>query len=126
MTKVAWAVTRTGRLSEAELAQVEALAERGLRSHAIARRLGRHPSGIHYRFILMGLAPPRQPASDSRAGARTVVRFCEAEDRMIEGLRQQGAGIAAIARECLRQFGRRRRESSVRVRLLQLAAREEA
>lgn len=120
---------KRGRLSEAEIATIAELGERGLNAGQIALRLGgRSASTIYWRLLLLGLAKPKQPAASKpylRKGV-LITPFSAEEDAFIRALRVQDYSTPKIAELCTKRCGHRRTAHSVHVRLVMLSAYDEA
>jgi hypothetical protein len=117
---------RRGKVSDAEKAQIAALAER-FSPGRIAQKLNRHPSTVNWQMILMGIRSPK-PATNRRAYQRngvTVQPFTADEDLYIETLRTAGHPTTVIAKACTARFGHRRSPHTIHMRLLMLANRED-
>lgn len=117
-----------GRLTDTDRASIHVLAEQGLGSHRIARRIGRHPSTVNWYMYNAGLRAPK-PAPDKPVsyvrGGRRVHRFTGEEDAFITALRIQGFCPARIAELATNRYGTNRTDHTIRMRLTMLAAREE-
>jgi hypothetical protein len=117
-----------GRLTDADRARIEQLAAAGQKANSIAREIERHPSTVMWFMYTQGLAAPRRhPNRDEYIRRGRVVRpFTPAEDRFIESKRVAGVPIRRIAELANEQFNRERTQHAVHVRLVMLAAREDA
>jgi hypothetical protein len=114
-----------GRLSPAERARIEALADLGLTTRQIADRMNRMTPTINFAMHSMGLKSPKtRPVVDYMRGGSRVVCFTPDEDAMIEQMRVDGAFCSTIAAACLTQFGRKRLPGTINTRLKMLANRE--
>lgn len=119
---VPWPVKR-GRLSDDEIATIEAMGEAGQTPGRIARRLGRHPSTVNYRLVSAGLRPAKpQPHREPHTrGGRVVRPFLPAEDAFIQERRIAGDSWPKIAAAVECRFGWSRPKHSIGARLMQLA-----
>ncbi len=125
--KLSYAV-KPGGLSEADHAQIFALADQGLKCGPIARRLEKHPATVRWFMYRNGLVQP-----STRPGAMPTDRpnsagrkgYTPAEDAFITGLRVEGVELGEIARRATDQFGHPRSRHGVEVRLTMLAARDD-
>jgi len=118
---------RRGRLSADEIASIERLAERGLKSGQIAQRLNRHPSTIGFAMATRGLRIAKPGTNDLveiKRGASVVRRFTRDEDVFIEALRVQGFTFQQIAEIAGRRFGYRRSAATMGIRLKMIGAAE--
>lgn len=110
-----------GRLSEAELEQIEALAERRLSPGIIAMRLNRHPATVGYAMHRMGLRTlAKREFSYVRNGV-AVKSFSAEEDAFVTALRVQGFTTTKIAGLVTKRFGHRRSPHTINVRLVLLS-----
>ena len=101
-------VTRTGPVSEAEHDIIAGLAELGLTSKEIARRLGRDPGTVYYHRVVAGCPPPSASRNPSEVASDALL-----------AMRRAGAGIREIGRAIGRPA------STVWLQLHRLAALEE-
>jgi hypothetical protein len=126
MTAVAYG---RGRLTDADRERIQELAERGAKAGRIAQIIKRHQSTVYWYMVSNGLTTPRaapnKPASYVRNG-RIVRHFSADEDAFILALRVQGFSFTKIAHAANGRFATERTAHSVQVRIIMLAAREEA
>lgn len=120
---------KRGRLTADELAQLDALADQGLKPAHVARRLNRHPATIAWQFIVRGhkeFKPRAAIPGSYKRGDVTVVRFTPEEDAYIEALRVQGIKCAEICGFVSKRFGHQRSPHTILMRLKMLACAEAA
>lgn len=118
-----WA-TKSGRLSDAEKAEIERLAvtlEHPTPSN-IARRMQRAPDTVKWYMMRNGLLAYRPANRKGQAGRGNF--WTAEEDAVAERLRASGKTLRAIGEELTRRFGKRRAASSVQVRLVMLSCSE--
>lgn len=116
-----------GGLSTADHDSIFELAGRGWRPTRIARRLLKHPSTVYWFMLRHALvAPGPSRAKPYRRGETLVVPYTPEEDAFIVALRVQRYRLDEIARLVAARFGTRRKPHSLFVRLVMLAAREDA
>lgn len=114
------------RLTDEQVAEAVRLRERGWGCASIGKRLGVSAGAILYQCLKQGAVSPRTRSTrvcDDEFvawGGRRCRRFTPAEDARISALRTAGTSAAEISR----LVGRA--PTSVRIRLLQLALRDEA
>ncbi len=114
--------TKRGRLTTAEENVVISLAERGLTSGQIARKLDRHPGTINWAMHRLGVAETKFPKRSPymRAG-KMVVPFSRDEDAFIQACRIAGHPMSTIATAAGNRFGHTRGVHTIRCRLIMLA-----
>jgi len=116
-------------LTDADREQIEELAGRGLTSGQIAQRINKNHSTVLWFMYSRGLqapAPsPTAPKSYVRNG-RLVHRWTTEEDTFIQALRIQDFTLAQIAKATNARFNTQRSSHTVNIRLVMLAAREDA
>ena len=117
-----------GGLSQADHDRIFALAEKGLGAQKISRKIGKHPSTVHWFMMSNGLRPLQQTetALVYQRNGRTVRRFTRQEDDFISALRVEDLTPDAIAVRVEQQFGYPRSAHSIRCRLMVLGAHEDA
>lgn len=115
------------KLTEEGAARLERLRQRGWSYASIGREVGLSASAVHYQCLIRGLVSPNQrgktgckgPAEMTYRDGRQMRRFTpEDETRMLE-LEAQGLSVGQIAKA----MGRA--QTSVRIKLLMLAHRQE-
>lgn len=118
-----------GRLTDDDRARIQELAERGLRAGRIAQIIKRHQSTVYWHMISNGFTVPKpapnKPATYVRNG-RTVRHFSADEDAFIQALRVQGFTFGKIAHATNGRFATERTAHSVQVRIIMLAAMDDA
>lgn len=117
------------RLTEKDKARIEQLAAQGLRSSTIAKTIRRAKGTVSWYMYTAGLIAPRTAPAVSKSyvrRGRTVHRYTADEDTLITTLRLQSFSLETIAEQCTKRFGTDRTPHSIKVRLIMLAAREDA
>ena len=120
---------KPGGLSEADRARIFELAERGLKPGPIARRIEKHPATVRWFMYRNGLAQPtrqRNAMPKDRPNSAGRKGYTAEEDAFILGLRCQGVDLRVIAERATERFGHKRTRHGVEVRLVMLAACEDA
>ena len=117
---------KSGRLSPAERAEIEQLADRGLRAGQIAIRMDRHSNTIGFLMSVTGLRICSDRTFAYQRRGRPVRSFSPDEDALIEALRCQAYTYQQIASVCGARFGHARTAATIGIRLKMLAARREA
>lgn len=118
-----------GRLTDQDRERIEELATSGLKAGRIAQLIKKHPATVSGYMYKTGLKAPGPAPLVAKVYVRngiTVRQFCAEEDAFIEALRIQDFHLKKIAELVSKRFGAQRTEHSIRVRLIMLAAREEA
>lgn len=110
-----------GRMTEAEMREVEEMAERGLGSGQIARRLNRHQATIGWAMHRLGLKTTMRREFAYYRNGVLVKSFSPEEDRLIEELRVAGKTTVEIAEELTKRFGHPRSPHTICMRLTLLA-----
>lgn len=115
------------RLDDDAIQRALEMREAGRSCLTIAKRLGVSKGAIHYQCLRHGVVSPRQhrttapvqPVAIVGPSGRVQRLFTQEEDERLLALEAQGMGYRAIAREMRRAY------TSVRLRLLTIALREE-
>jgi hypothetical protein len=124
--KLSYAVVPGG-LAADDHQQIFELAERGWTPSRIARRLQKHPATVYWFMLTKALvAPKRQNHKSYQRGGRTVRPFSPDEDVFITALRVQEFSFQSIADAVNKRFATERSAHGIHVRLVMLAAKEEA
>ncbi|WP_375454817.1 hypothetical protein [uncultured Methylobacterium sp.] len=115
---------KPGGLSEQDHERIVALAEKGVKSSAIARKLEKHPATVRWFLYRLGLVQPtrRHSIPVDRPNGSGRKGYGPDEDRFILGLREAGVDLREIAQRVTEQFGHPRSRHGVEVRLIMLAA----
>lgn len=116
------------RLTDKDKARIEQLAAQGMKSATIAKTIRRAKGTVTWYMYTAGLLAPKSASTASsyvRRG-RTVHRYTADEDTLITTLRLQNFSLETIADQCSKRFGTNRTPHSIKVRLIMLAAREDA
>lgn len=113
------------KLSQEQVDQIAELREKGYSYRRLAEKFGVSTGAIHYRCLRVGALSPRSLPIDYPARRATgygfgkVVRhFSPEDDRRLLDLEREGASL----NQMVEQLGRAR--TTVRIRLLTLAAKE--
>jgi hypothetical protein len=118
-----------GRLTNEDRKRIHDLADAGRKAPTIAREINRNASTVHWYMLTAGLAKPtstaNRPKTYTRNG-RTIHLFSPEEDIFIEALRIQDYTFERIAEIANKRFGTTRSAQSIKVRLIMLAARDDA
>lgn len=110
-----------GRMSSEEMTRVEELAEAGLKSGQIARRLNRHQATVGWAMHRLGLKVTQHREFAYVRNGVLVKSFSREEDEIIEAMRVGGATTTKIAAALTERFGHRRSPHTVNMRLTLLA-----
>ena len=102
------------------------MGEAGKPTALIARKLELTRSTVHYHLVLAGIKAPAERQFDFMRGANRVRSFSSEEDRYLEQLSMEGRRSTDIARLVSERFGHPRKSNTVRIRLVQIANRQEA
>jgi hypothetical protein len=123
LSAFAWeADCKRGRLTSDERDRLQALADRGLTSGQIARRLNRHPATVNFAMHALGLKNgPAEYRGDYVRNGRLVKAFTEDEDGFIQSLRLDGLSTPKIAERVRERFGHTRTAPTIGIRLKMLA-----
>ena len=119
----------TGPLSEADKDMIYELAEAGMKSWSIARRIKRHPSTVAWFMWGQGLKTLGDKKPIYKRGGKTIVPFSAEEDAFILEKRIEGHTPVAIARMHKEKFPHLphpRSRDTIASRLLMLASDETA
>lgn len=117
---------RPGGLSPDDHRRIFDLAERGWKSHRIAREIEKHPSTVQWFMYRNGLKAPGYPRQTaSIRNGRVLKPFTPEEDAFITALRIQGFGPTKIADLTTKRFGHPRSFHTIACRLVMLAARDD-
>jgi len=118
---------RPGGLAEEDHQRIFDLAARGWKPTRIAREIEKHPATVYWFMIRNSLATPGATKFKTYIrNGKPVVPYSPEEDAFIVALRVQDYSLAEIARLAASRFGTNRKMHSVQVRLIMLAARDEA
>lgn len=116
------------KLTSAQIEQAVTLREKGWSYDRIAQRIDASSGAVAYQCLKAGAASPRhryqpvpnEPRSYKRSDGRTCQRFTAEDDAQLLELRQRGLTRAEISRRTGRA------NTSITMRLMTLALREEA
>lgn len=116
-----------GRLTDAEIAQIDELVDSGreITASGVARRLNRCHGTIYWHMMNRGYLEHTISYANTepyQRKGRWVYPWTQPEDKRLTDLRVEGLGYAEIAEVVVREFGRPRTGHSVYVRLSMLAA----
>lgn len=118
-----------GGLTDEDRDRIDELVAQGKKATTIAREIQRHPATVHWYMYTQGhVTPtydPKRPKSYVRNG-RTVHFFSPEEDALIQSLRKQNYTLRRIAEAATERFHTQRSAHAIKVRLMMLAAREDA
>lgn len=121
-------IVEPGGLSPADHERIFELAERGWKAPRIALSLRKDTGTVQWFMCRNGLAdaPKYCDRKPYMRNGQMITAYDREEDEFILALRVDGVGFSEIARQTNAKFGRNRSMHGVNVRLVRLAAREDA